>query len=271
MDKHLRPALVELIGTFALVFISAGIVCTTNLVAGSDGALAQSNLVAIALAEGLIYAAALTTTLPASGGFLNPAVALMLWVFRRLEGQRAIWLIGAQFVGAILAGLCVRLIFSDEVLRLPGVRCGAPHLNVAAFLGGSFFKTVLSGIAIELALTFLLTFAIFGTVLDPRAARMGGLGVGLTLTALVLFGQPLTGAAMNPARWLGPVIWELSIPGMQGEAFRDHMVYWIGPLFGALLAGAVYEFLILPASVQAETTGEPKHEKMSEPHAKAKK
>ena len=95
----------------------------------------------------------------------------------------------AQVVGAILAGLAVRFLFTEDVLRR--ARAGAPHLNEAAF-GTTVLASVLSGIGIELVLTFLLTFAIFGTVLDSRAPRLGGLPVGLALAALVLVGYGLT-------------------------------------------------------------------------------
>ena len=74
------------------------------------------------------------------------------------------------------------------------------------------------------------------------------MGVGLTLAALVLMGYPLTGASMNPARWFGPTLWELTTVG--GDAFRDHSVYWIGPIFGALLAGAAYEYVLMPSAAR---------------------
>src|SRR5262249_45380815 len=82
---------------------------------------------------------------------------------------------------------------------------------------------------------------------------VGILGPGLTLTALILMGFPLTGAAVNPARWLGPVLWELTV---QREAFRDHLVYWAGPIFGALAAGAFYEYLLWPAADRTQPVTE---------------
>jgi aquaporin Z len=242
MDKHLRPALVEAIGTFALVFVGAAAVCVSGMAPPNDPA--NPGVLGIALAQGFIFAAALTATVPVSGGFLNPAITLMLWVFRRLESARAGWLVGAQVVGAVLAGLCVRLIFAENVLRDVHIRCGTPHMNAQAF-GTLSLAAVYSGIGIEVILTFLLAFAICGTMLDPRAPRLGGLGPGLALAAVVLVGYGLTGAAVNPVRWLGPAVGELSIPGMEGDAFRDHTVYWLGPIAGALLAGAVYDFLLL--------------------------
>jgi len=94
MDKHLRPALAELIGTFALVFVSAGAICASQLPFSAGPPLLQ--LLAVSLAGGLVLAVMLPITLPMGGGFLNPAITLTLWVFKRLKGDRAVWLIGAQ-------------------------------------------------------------------------------------------------------------------------------------------------------------------------------
>lgn len=251
MDKNLRPFLTELFGTFALVFLGAGTVIASQLPANSGKP--ETYLVSIALVEGFTLAVVVTATLNVSGGFLNPAVTLMLWVFKRLNGLRACWLIAAQLLGSVLAGLCLRFLFTDGVLQ-SDAHYGAPHLKLEAFGWGSpsfnLFRALLSGIGIEVILTFILTFAIFGTVLDPRAPNLGGIAVGLALTADVFMGYGLTGAATNPARWFGPALWEYTLAG---DAFRDHAVYWIGPILGALLGGTLYTYLILP--VHEETKG----------------
>jgi len=249
MDNHLRPSLAELVGTFALVFVGAGTICSVQLAAGVGQTGPAAIGLMVALSQGLLYAALLTATVPIAGGYLNPAVTLTLWVFRRLEGSRAVWLIGAQLGGGILAALALHFLFAQDVLYpQTGGQGITPHLNREAFASPAGFTTIqllLTGIGIEVVLTFILTFAIFGTMLDPRAPRLGGAGVGLALVAVVVMGYPLTGAALNPARWLGAALCEMTAgPG----AFRDHTVYWIGPVFGALLAGGVYEFLLLSAS-----------------------
>jgi aquaporin Z len=251
MDNSPRAYLAELIGTFALVFLGAGVVCTSKL-AESSGQY-QPYLVGIALAQGFTLAVALSATANVSGGYLNPAVTLTLWVFKRIEGGRAIGLIGAQLVGALLAGLLLRITFTEGVLH--EARMGAPHLFLPAFGGEPraqpTLAMLLSGIGLELVLTFLLTFAIFSTMIDPRAPRLGGLAAGLAYAACVFMGFGLTGAALNPARWLGPVVWEATVKS-EG-AFHDHAVYWIGPILGALLAGAVYTFVILPLEEEQKT------------------
>jgi MIP family channel proteins len=251
MNVNLRPALAELIGTFALVFIGAGAVCANQL--PIPAAPQQMQLLGISLASGLILAVFLPITVPLGGGFLNPAITLTLWVFKRINGNRACWLIAAQLLGGFLAALCLRPLFDENVLAAADF--GTPHLNMPAF-GGTLrgdptTKMLLSGIGIEFVLTFLLTFAIYGALLDPRAPQLGILGPGVALTAVMLMGYSLTGAAVNPARWLGPALWELTL---RQPAFRDHAVYWIGPIFGALLAGGIYEYVLWPADMRRTTT-----------------
>src|SRR5262245_33811474 len=159
MDKSFRPYIAELIGTFAVVILSAGAVCAAYLPLN-----VPVNETAIALAEGLAVAVALSCTINVSGGYLNPAVTIALWALRRLDNREAPLLLAAQFLGAALAGVCLRVIFHESVLV--AAHFGTPHLTEA------FHQltpgTLLTGAGVELVLTFLLTFAIFGSVIDPR-------------------------------------------------------------------------------------------------------
>jgi glycerol uptake facilitator-like aquaporin len=296
MDKTYRPYIVELVGTFALVLLSAGAVLVDQLAAISfhkqDGLAAYAiregqaseagypvvigeprlGLTGIALTAGLVYAAALALALPVSSGYLNPAVTLMLWVFKRLDGGKALGLIGVQVLGAVLAGLLLRGLFASRQDILVAGHMGAPHLNPATF-ADTALPSLLQGIGVELGLTFLLVFAIFGTHLDPRARkhwggwadRLAPLWLGLMLAACTYVGFNLTGAALNPARWFGPAVWEMTLaPLMAQGPWKDHVVYWVGPILGALLAGTLYNVLILPADehasagmAPAEATGRP--------------
>ena len=86
-------------------------------------------------------------------------------------------------------------------------------------------------------LTFFLVFVVYGSAVDARAPKIGGLAIGLTVALDILFGGPITGAAMNPARTFGPAV--------AANFWKDHMVYWIGPMAGGALAGLIYgRFLI---------------------------
>jgi len=258
----LRAYVVELIGTFALVFFGAGVVCVNTMTTpsgqqpGTAGLLSlQPGLVGIALAQGLILTVMLSATVPVSGGYLNPAVALMLWVFNRLDSRRGAWLIGAQLLGSVLAALCVSYTFGGPVLR--DARLGTPHLNPAVFHPDSPAiprGALVTGTGIEFVLTFFLVYAIFGIILDGPRPRLAGLGAGLAWTAGILVGFPLTGAATNPARWFGPALLELTLQVRSGPAlpetplpFADAFVYTAGPIVGALLAGLVC-FKLMPGT-----------------------
>jgi glycerol uptake facilitator-like aquaporin len=268
MDKNTRAYLAELIGTFVFVFVAAGVVCVNGLAAIAwhprpvppDFVLVQPEpgLVGIATATGLAYAAVLAATLYHGGGYLNPAIVLALWVFKRLDTVRAFGLIAVQLLGAVLAGGMLRLVFSFREDIMSGVSLGTPHVNNDMFDPGTLAQhpavPLLTGIGVGFVLTMLMAFVIFATLVDPRAVRWlgknrlwGCVVAGAALAASILVSFPLTGPNVNPARWFGTVVWETTIPSLQLlRPFRDQVVYWFGPIAGALFAGLVYMTWILP-------------------------
>lgn len=262
MDKNLRAYVAEFVGTFAVVFLSAGAVCAHYLVMLQAGMPTRSGAdwlilpwVGIALAAGLSYAVALALTVPLSGGCLNPAVTLALWVFRRLDGARASALIGVQLLAGVVAGMILRLVLPEDTVLAP-TRVGTPHLNQAVLnlQDAGRIWTMAKGIGIEVVLTALVTFTLFALILDPKVARadrwagrLGAFWVGVMVIAVTLAGHSLTGAGVNPARWFGTVVWEMTVPTLQGQGpLQDHMAYWLGPIMGALLAGWIYSSWIMP-------------------------
>jgi glycerol uptake facilitator-like aquaporin len=241
--KQLRAYLAELVGTFLLVLFSAGALCSAYLPRDPSGA---GPALAAALAYGCAIAVALTFTFYHSNGCLNPAVTLALWVLKRLDGGRAALLIGVQVLGAVLAGLVLRGLFSVDVLT--AARMGTPHLTGALVPadGAPGLGSLLTGTVLEAVFTFLVTVAVFASLFDPRAPRLGGVLVGMAQTAVVLFGYHLTGGCANPARWLGPAVWELGLGTGPGRPLADHLPYWVGPIVGALGGAVFYGAVVLP-------------------------
>jgi aquaporin Z len=247
--------------------------------------------VGIALAQGLVFAVVLVVTMHVSGGFANPALTIMLWVFNRMQTVRAAWLVGAQILGAVLAGVVVRCTFDGRVLQ--DARLGTPHLNRLVYGEGVGWESLLAGALVEFILTFFLVFAIFGAIrskaqwqqMDEGAVgdddpyrtidtRLAALTAGFTLTACVLFAYPLTGAAVNPARWFGPALWEFALlraPSTSQSAFADMFVYIAGPIAGALCAGLLFFKLMPVTAAERAAHHEEVARKRAETHISAKK
>jgi len=240
MDKLLRPCIAELLGTFMLVFLGAGAVCT-------QGITGDIGLLGIAIAHGLALSIGVTATMNISGGHLNPAVTIMFWVYKKIESDKALFHVIAQLLGAVIAGGLLMLLFGSNA---QDVQLGTPsiskHIQQTATEGfWAKYQIPATAIGIEAVLTFLLVFAFLGTAVDPRAPKVGGFAIGLTMAAGILVGGPLTGAAMNPARALGPGVWAAGAFPVE-NFMQNQVVYWIGPILGALIAGAVYFKFILP-------------------------
>jgi MIP family channel proteins len=224
----LRRGVAEFVGAFTLIFIGGG----AGIVSGND-------IVAVALANGLAIGIMVSNLGHISGGHFNPAITLAFVLARRIALPLAgvYWL--AQFLGALVGALILRLIF------LHNAALGAvPHV-----VGTTQWR----GLLVEGILTFFLVWAVWATAVDPRGAfkSIAGLAIGLTITMDVFMGGPLTGAAMNPARAFGPELAE----NFWGEAW----IYYLGPAVGAVFAALLYEYLYLrparPVPVGPPETG----------------
>lgn len=222
MPSLLRRSLAEALGTFALVFIGIGSVAAKYYPDANYG------IYGIATAHAIVLAVMVTATMAISGGHLNPAVTVGLLVARRTTGRTAAAYIVAQLLGGVLAALAIKAIFPIGVIR--PIALGTP--TIASNI------QISQAIAVEAILTFFLVSAVFGTCVNPEAPKVGGFGVGLVLWFDIIVGGPLTGAAMNPARAFGPAL-------VAGQ-WVAHIVYWAGPILGAVVAALLWEYVLLP-------------------------
>jgi len=220
----------EAIGTFLFFFVGMGAV-----VLGSHAGDGGGGLVGVALAHGLALAVLVSALGPISGAHFNPAVTFAVWLTGRIDITRAGMYIAVQLIGAVMAGFALRAVFPESSWQ--PVALGTPAVD--AGMG------VVGAITIEAILTVVLLIAVFGTAIDRRAPKLGGLAIGLAVAADILMGGPLTGAAMNPARWFGPAV--------ASGTFADWYVWWIGPLVGAAVAALIYRF-VLEDTAKADVT-----------------
>jgi MIP family channel proteins len=220
MRDSWRHFVAEFIGTFALVFVGGAAIMIakdTNSPAG---------LLGIALAHGLILAVMVSALMRISGHF-NPAVTLGFVAARRIDIPMAGVYILAQIIGAILAAYVLKWTFPFALFEATRGGGQAVALQVT---GGQAFL-------LEFIATFFLVIVVFGTAVDPRAPRVGGLAIGLVVTADILAIGPLTGGSMNPARSFGPAV--------ASGIFEAQSIFWAAPIAGGIAAALLYEYLFL--------------------------
>ncbi|MFQ5956741.1 MAG: MIP/aquaporin family protein [Candidatus Brocadiales bacterium] len=224
MNDNFRRYVAEAIGTFALVFIGAGAICTDYYLKSTGGA--GIGLLGISLAFGFVVASMVYATGYVSGGHINPAITVSMWVTKRMDTNLAVFYIVSQLVGATAAGFMLRCIYPDAV--------AAVHLGTTALAQG---VPVARGILMEFVITFLLVLTVFSTAIDNRASKaFAGLAIGLAIFFGVLIGGPITGGSMNPARTFGPAI--------ASGFFINHFIYWAGPILGGIAGSMFYERLL---------------------------
>lgn len=220
MKDSLRHFVAEFVGTFALVFAGGAAIIA------AQATQMESGLIVVALAHGVTLAVFVSALMRISGHF-NPAVTIGFLAARRIEAMMAGVYILAQLMGAIVAAYALKALLPETLT------------SVARLGGQSVASEITAGqaIGLEAIATFFLTFVIFGTAVDPKAPRIGGLAIGGTLVAAIFAIGPFTGGSLNPARSFGPAL--------ASGIFEGQAVYWIGPIVGAVAAALLYEMLFI--------------------------
>ncbi|WP_414620095.1 MIP/aquaporin family protein [Calothrix sp. CCY 0018] len=210
-----REAIAEGIGTFTLVFAGTGAVMVNAV---SDGSLTH---LGVSFVFGAVVAAMIYCLGHISGAHLNPAVTLAFWTSGFFPKRLVAPYILAQLIGAVSASALLLISFGKVA-----------NLGATLPLNDNWLQSLV----LELVLTFILMFVIFGSGLDRRApVGFAGLAIGLTVALEATFMGPITGASMNPARSFGPAL-------MVG-IWQHHWLYWLAPIMGAQLAVVVYRHL----------------------------
>lgn len=211
----LRRSAAEGIGAFALVFAGCGAIVTDAVHQGVLGA------VGVSLVFGLVIMAMVYATGHLSGAHLNPAVTLAFALTRHFPGREALAYVAAQIAGALAAAALLLAVWPSEPASL-----GATVPSVGAG----------SALVYEAVLTAFLMFVIMAVATDTRAVGAGAaIAIGGTVGLDALFGGPITGASMNPARSLGP--------GLVSGELHEIWIYIVAPIVGAALGAIAYQLV----------------------------
>jgi MIP family channel proteins len=214
IDRPLARALVaEVIGTFALVFAGAGAI----MVDAKTGALGH---VGVSLVFGLVIMAMIYAVGHVSGAHFNPAVTFAFSLSRHFPWPRAAGYWAAQATGAVLAAALLRASLGNIASLGATLPSGS---QAQSFLW-------------EIVLTFFLMFVIMAVATDTRAVgEAAAIAVGGTVGLDALFGGPISGASMNPARSFGPAVVSGNLHAL--------WIYLVAPPIGAALGALAYGFV----------------------------
>ena len=212
----MKKYIAEFIGTFVLVLVACGVAVVTD-----------ANVVATAIAFGLVIVAMAYSIGNVSGCHINPAVSFGMLLTKKMSCKDFCWYVVAQILGAI-AGAAVWgvLLGSFDALGADGF--GAGHLATNAWLA----------ILVEVILTCIFVLTILGVTSKKENSSISGIVIGLSLTLVHLLGIPFTGTSVNPARSIGPALLQ------GGEALSQLWVFILAPLIGAAIASLIYHCVI---------------------------
>jgi aquaporin NIP len=208
-----RSLVAEGVGTFALVFAGAGAIVV-------DARTHALGHVGVAITFGLVIMAMIYAVGHVSGAHFNPAVTFAFALTRHFPWPRAAAYWAAQLAGALVAAVLIRSSLGTD-----------GHLG-ATLPSGSQAQSFVW----ELVLTFFLMFVIMAVATDTRAVgEAAAIAIGGTVGLDAMFGGPISGASMNPARSIGPAL-------VVGD-LHALWLYVAAPLIGAALGGLTYQFV----------------------------
>ncbi|HEY5053918.1 MAG TPA: aquaporin [Solirubrobacterales bacterium] len=229
-ERGLAAYLAELIGTFLLVFFITSVVVL--FVATGSQAQFGSDFAVVGLVHAFLLFGLIVMFGVVSGGHFNPAVTLAAAVIKRIAPVDAVIYVLAQLSGGVLGALLCKGLLLDE-----GRATHYGAANVSGLLSGNF-----AGSIVEAVGTFCLVLVILAAVYSKKSFKeWAPLAIGTTLGFIVMVGGPLTGGSFNPARWFGPAL--------VGNDWGGVWPYLLGPIVGALLAAAVYRFVLEPGGL----------------------
>lgn len=226
-ERGLAAYLAEFIGTFLLVFFVTSVVVL--YVSIGEQAQFGTDFAVVGLVHAFLLFGLIVMFGIVSGGHFNPAVTLGVAAIKRISPIDAVIYVLAQLSGGVLGALLCKGLLLDE-----GRATHYGAVQVSGLLGGNF-----QGAIVEAIGTFCLVLVILTAVFSRKSIKdWAPLAIGTTLGFIVMVGGPLDGGSFNPARWFGPAL--------VGNEWGGVWLYIVGPIVGALLAAAVFRFVLEP-------------------------
>ncbi len=223
-----KKCLAELIGTMVLVLMGCGSAVFAGSYAGAGTVGSGVGTLGVALAFGLSVVVMAYTIGGISGCHINPAITLGVFLSGRMSGKDAAMYMVSQVIGAIIGSAILFAIVST------GFTGGGVTQTGANACSGDV--TLLQGFIAEAVFTFIFVLVVLGTT-DPTkgAGQFAGLAIGLSLVLIHIVCIPITGTSVNPARSIGPALFQ------GGDALSQLWLFIVAPFVGAALSACVWK------------------------------
>lgn len=220
----MKKYLAEMLGTMVLVLMGCGSAVFSGHIAGIVGS--GVGTLGVAFAFGLAVVAMAYTIGGISGCHINPAITLGVWLSGRMKGKEAAMYMLFQTIGAIIGSAVIYLLVST------GIHEGPTLTGANTYTEGTAVQSFIA----EAVFTFIFVLVVLGTTSpDKGNPNMAGLVIGLTLTLIHIVCIPLTGTSVNPARSIGPALFQ------GGTALAQLWLFIVAPLAGAALSALVWK------------------------------
>ncbi len=226
----MKKYVAELVGTFILVLFG----CGTAVVAGD-----KVGILGIAFAFGFALVGAAYGIGPISGCHINPAVTLGVWTAGRMKSTDVLGYWVGQFAGAILAAWVLSVIVSGVGVGYDIHASGLGQDGWGPGYQGSY--SLSSALVFEFVATLIFVIVILGATQKAAPSGFAGLGIGITLVVIHIFGIHITGVSVNPARSLGPALL------VGGQATSQVWLFLLAPSVAGVIAGLLFRAKALEA------------------------
>jgi aquaporin Z len=208
----------ELIGTMVLVLMG----CGSAVFAGTIQPFMSVGTLGVAFAFGLSVVAMAYTIGKISGCHINPAITLGMLVAKRISGKDAAMYMIFQVIGAIIGSSILYVLAKDSV-------------SVTTLTGANSYSNVTTAFIAETVFTFIFLLVVLGSTSKGANGKFAGLAIGLSVVLIHIVCIPITGTSVNPARSIGPAIFQ------GGEALSQLWLFIVAPFLGAALAAFAWK------------------------------
>ncbi|MDH6358651.1 MIP family channel protein [Parabacteroides sp. PF5-9] len=219
----MKKYVAEMIGTMVLVLMGCGSAVFAGNVAGTVGA--GVGTLGVALAFGLAVVAMAYTIGKISGCHINPAITLGVWLSNRMPSKEAGMYMLFQVIGAIIGSVIL------YGLVATGSHNGPTATGSNSFQDGHMLQAFIA----EMVFTFIFVLVVLGTTSKGADNKFAGLAIGLSLVLIHIVCIPITGTSVNPARSIGPALFE------GGAALSQLWLFIVAPLLGAACSAFVWK------------------------------